>query len=107
MIDALLTPTSAVLFTLAVTFGLYFGVNEPWRRHAFGRSVMTMTVGVAVLSGLGLLRHIFGDDYALRETLIVVGRLMVAAAIVSRFVVLVREQRKTADSDYVRRDASA
>ena len=97
MIEALLTPTSAALFILSVAFGLYFGVTEPWRKHAFGRSVMTMTVGVAVLSGLGLLRHMFGDDYALRETLIVVGRLLVTVAILSRFVVLVREQRDTAD----------
>ena len=81
MIEALLTPTSLLLFCSAVAFGLWFGFTEPWRKHAFGRSVMTMTVGVAILSGLGLLRHIFGDDYAARETLIVVGRLMVTGAI--------------------------
>ena len=94
MIEALLTPTSLLLFCSAVTFGLWFGLTEPWRKHAFGRSVMWMTAGVAILSGLGLLRHIFGDDYAARETLIVVGRLMVTGAILSRFAVLVREQRK-------------
>jgi len=97
MIEALLTPTSVVLVTAAIAFAAYFGVTEPWRKHAFGRSVMTMTVGIGILASLGLLRHMFGDDYALRETLIVVGRLMVTAAIVSRFVVLVREQRRTAD----------
>ncbi|WKN47161.1 hypothetical protein [Nocardioides sp. Arc9.136] len=84
--------SSAFLLTAAVIFAVWFGFTEPWWRHPFGQSVMVLTLGIIVLSGLGLVRTIFGADYPLRDELVLVGRFLVAIGIIQRLAVLGRAQ---------------
>lgn len=85
--------SSAFLLTAAVIFAVWFGTTEPWWRHPFGQSVMVLTLGVIVLSALGLLRTVLGEDYTWRDELVVLGRFLVAAGIIQRLAVLGRAQR--------------
>lgn len=91
--STVLTGSSILLIAVAMVFLLLF-LREPWWRHPFGRSVMVMTGGILLLSGLGLLTYLFGPDYAAREPLVVLGRLVIAVAIVQRTAVLIHERRK-------------
>lgn len=83
----------AVLNLTVVTIFIAIFAREPWRRSAFGQSVMTLAVAVWLFSLLGVLLTVLGEDYRFREEIRTVGRLLVFAAMVQRLIVLVRARR--------------
>lgn len=91
--DVLLPASSVLVVVMTAAFLLAF-VFEPWIRHPFGQSVLVLTVGVLLLASLGLAVYVLGPDYRFREQAVLVGRLLVAAAMGQRLWVLLRERRK-------------
>lgn len=71
-----------------------FFIREPWRKTAFGQSIMTLAVAVWLYSLLGVLLATFGDGYPWRDEIRTLARLLVCAAMSQRLYVLIREQRR-------------
>lgn len=90
--DALLFISAAAL-VLVVGWFLYVFRSEPWIRQPFGQSVMTLSIGLLLLSAMSLLVYAFGPEYPGRDWLVVVGRALIIASIVQRTVILIRLQR--------------
>ena len=85
---------SAGLTALVTLAFLAVFVREPWTKHPFGQSVMVLSVGVLLLSCLGLAVYIFGPNYPGREYAVLTGRLLITVAMGQRLVVLIRARRK-------------
>lgn len=87
-------------FVPAALFPLLYA-RSPWRSTIVGRSVMTLSVVIAVALGLPLSRLLFGDPpwlHALRLAVMV----LVVAALWQQLVVLVtvqRRQRRTREKE--------
>lgn len=90
--ETILTVLSFAAFGVVTLFIVVFA-REPWWRHPFGQSVMTLSVALWMLTSLGILRIQFGEDYAARPYLLGGGRLLVVLAMSQRVFVLLREQR--------------
>ena len=76
----------------ALTFVLLF-VREPWWRSWFGRSLMTMAVGMFIFASMALLQIRLGSDYPFRGTLRLIGYALLTVAMWSRVYVLWRARR--------------
>lgn len=98
MNEVWLYAASAGLLAIVTTLFLLVFVLEPWTKHPFGQSVMVLSIGVLLLSCLGLAVYIFGPDYPGREYAVLTGRLLITVAMGQRLVVLLRARRKDRDT---------
>ncbi len=94
MNEVWLYAASAGLLAIVTTLFLLVFAREPWTKHPFGQSVMVLSIGVLLLSCLGLAVYIFGPDYPGREYAVLTGRLLITVAMGQRLVVLLRARRK-------------
>lgn len=93
MSEHLNTATACLLWLSALAFIIYFAREYNWRRHPMGRSLMTMAVGVLILSTHGALFQVFGPGYWGRSWVVPAGRILVTVAFVQRIFALRRARR--------------
>lgn len=83
---------AGLLWAGSLVFMLLYAV-EPWWRSWFGRSLMTMAVGMFIFASMALLQIRLGSEYPFRGTLRLIGYALLTVAMWSRVYVLWRARR--------------
>lgn len=84
--------STAVLIASTIFIAIFS--REPWWRAPFGRSVMTMAVGIWIFAAIASVRQWLGPDYPGREVVRDSAQALVLLAMVERTVVLIRARRR-------------
>jgi len=84
---------AGLLWLGSLVFVLYYGVFESWWRSWFGRSLLTMGLGMLIFSSMALLQIRLGSEYPFRSTLRLIGYALLVVAMWSRVYVLWRSRR--------------
>lgn len=83
---------AGLLWFGSLVFVLYYA-TEPWWRSWFGRSLMTMALGMLIFSSMALIQIRLGSEYPFRSTLRLIGYTLLTLAMWSRVYVLWRARR--------------
>lgn len=88
MSEYLNTVTAGLLWVSSLVFIIYFAREHHWTKTAMGLSLMTMAVGILILSSHGVAFQTLGPAYWGRDWFVPVGRLVVVVAFAQRIWVL-------------------
>lgn len=92
MTDPFIVRAFAVPAFIGATLFIALFLLDPWWKREFGRSVMAMTVGVWIFSGIVLIRIWTGPDFDARQSLRAISYALITYSTWSRFGVLLHQR---------------
>lgn len=96
----ILTPYHEVVSTVfiigtavtATPFAIIYGFRSPWWQTPIGLAMLASSAALALLVDVTLLYRVFGDDYPLRETVLVFVLAMVFEGAAFKMAALAKER---------------
>ncbi len=81
-------------FVLALAYAVTYHLTARWWTSEFGRSLMSLKIAIAAVTGLAVPRIIWGLDHVLFNVLRLVVFTAVPLALAWRLAVLIKTQRR-------------
>lgn len=76
----------------ATPFAIIYGLRSPWWQTTIGLAMLASSSALALLVDVSLLYKVFGDDYPLRETVLVFVLALVFQGSAFKLAALVKER---------------
>lgn len=86
-------------FLLAAAYAIVYHFTARWWESEFGRSLMSLKIAIAVVTGLALPRILFDSDQAWYQALRVIVFVAVPLTLAWRLAVLIKIQRQARKED--------